>query len=313
MVGKGRQVVDEAHEWIADRLRELGFRELGPIEQVRVRPWSVVLAVPTDHGRVFFKANEPAYRREAARVAFLGARRPDLVPAPLAADPATGWMLLADAGAPLRDLVERERDVSRWLDVLPLYAGLQVELAGDADALVALGTPDLRLDVLPARFEAMLADLATVDDRAHDGELLRLRAEVPHVAAMAADLARFGIPETIEHDDLNDSAVYLEDGRYRLIDWGDACVAHPFFSLSVALEGVVAWGPDDVEGSVDVRPFRDAYLEGFAHLASREELLAACALALRLGWVCRAVNGHEHADDRAQTWTRLRMAFDGHP
>lgn len=306
-------MVGEAHEWIAGRLRELGFRVLGPIEQVRVRPWSVVLAVPTDHGRVFFKANEPAHEREAARAAFLAARRPDLVPAPLAVDPATGWLLMADAGTPLRDLVERERDVGRWLEVLPLYAGLQVELAGDADALVAVGTPDLRLDVLPARFEAMLAELGTLDDGAHDGELRRLRSEVPRVAAMAADLGRFGIPETIEHDDLNDSAVYVGDGAYRIIDWGDACVSHPFFSLSVALEGVIAWGPDDVEGSVDVGPFRDAYLEGFAHLASREELLAACDIALRLGWVCRAVNGHEHGDDRAQTWTRLHMAFDRHP
>jgi hypothetical protein len=68
-------VIEEAHAWIADRLRELGFRALGPIEQVRVRPWSMVLAVPTDRGRLFFKANEPAYRHEGALVAFLAARR----------------------------------------------------------------------------------------------------------------------------------------------------------------------------------------------------------------------------------------------
>jgi hypothetical protein len=49
-----------------------------------------------------------------------------------------------------------------------------------------------------------------------------------------------------------------------LMDWGDACISHPFFTLSVTLEGVIAWGLDDVEGSVDTAPFRDAYLAPFA-------------------------------------------------
>jgi hypothetical protein len=88
----------------------------------------------------------------------------------------------------------------------------------------------------------------------------------------------------------------------------------------VALEGVIAWGPDDVEGSVDVAPFRDAYLAGYAAAAgdalasaTPEDLRAACAIALRLGWVCRAVNAHLHGEDAKSAWLRLGMAFDGHP
>src|SRR4029450_8520011 len=52
----------------------------------------------------------------------------------------------------------------------------------------------------------------------------------------------------------------VRDGRCPVFDWGDACVAHPFLSMAVTLEGALAWGLDDVEGSVDVTPFRDAYL-----------------------------------------------------
>ena len=36
---------------------------------------------------------------------------------------------------------------------------------------------------------------------------------------------RYGIAETIQHDDLNDGAVYVRDGRYVILDWGDACVS----------------------------------------------------------------------------------------
>jgi hypothetical protein len=40
--------------------------------------------------------------------------------------------------------------------------------------------------------------------------------------------------------------------------------------------------------------------------------VAATRLALRLGWVCRAVHGHVPGQDQ-QTVTRLRMFLDGHP
>ena len=101
-----------------------------------------------------------------------------------------------------------------------------------------------------------------------------------------------GIPETIQRDDLHDAQVFVRDGRYLFFDWGDSCVSHPFFSMAVTLEGQLAWGLDDVEGSVDVTPFRDAYLRPFASYAAQHELEDAHAAALRLGWICRALNVH---------------------
>jgi hypothetical protein len=41
-------------------------------------------------------------------------------------------------------------------------------------------------------------------------------------------------------------------------------------------------------------------------------LREAFGLALRLGWVCRAVNAHTPGVDPGPTWTRLRMFLDGH-
>ncbi len=316
----------DAHAWIRARLADLDVRLTGPVGQTHDRPWSTVLRVPTDRGPIFFKASASATRHEAAIVAFLAQRWPEVVPAPLAVDLEQGWMLMADAGIRLRELVEAERDVSRWLDVLPLYAGLQADLAGAAADFLALGAPDLRLAVLPARYEALLDELEALDrleaadgdDRPSvptarpSGEMRRLRHAVPRVAAMCTELAGYRIAETIQHDDLNDGAVYSRDGRYLILDWGDACVSHPFFSMSVTLEGVIGWGVDDVQGSVDVTPFRDAYLAPFAGDRTGDELRAACALALRLGWVCRAVNGHVPGRDAIPTWTRLRMFLDGH-
>ena len=276
----------EVHLWIRERLDALDVRPTGGIEQPHVRPWSTVLRVSTLGGDLWFKANAPALAYEAGIVGLLARTRPDLVPELVAVDLERGWMLMGDGGERLRELVERERDLGRWLEVLPLYGELQLSTAGSADELVALGAPDRRLALLPGQYEQLIEELEGVSATEHD----RLRAQVPNVAEMCRELSTVAIPETIQHDDLHDAQVFVREGRYLFFDWGDSCVSHPFFSMSVTLEGQLAWGLDDIEGSVDVTPFRDAYLRSFASFAGDDELQTAHATALRLGWVCRALN-----------------------
>ena len=243
---------------------------------------------------------------------FLSERMPDFVLPPIAVDTKRGWLLMADAGVLLRDLVESKRSLDPWLQLLPRYAGLQLDAGADTDALLALGVPDMRLDVLPARYDALLDELDRSDGVGME-TVERARRRGSDIRSMADALAGFGIPDTVQHDDLNDGQVYFLDGQPVLLDWGDACISHPFFTLSVALEGVISWGVDDVEGSVDTDPFREAYLAPFADRlgTSLDSVRSASSIALRLGWVCRAVNGHV-PDDPESTMRRLLMFMDGH-
>lgn len=289
-----------AYDWIDGRLAERGMNRTGKIEQPHVYPWSTALRVSTAQGDVWFKANSDALRHEAALVERITARRPDAVPPLLAADPATGWMLMADAGESLRTVVPREQSLDRWYDVLPLYASVQLDLADDVDDLLAFGVPDMRLAALPKAYERLLDEF---------GAERRFRDAAPMVADLCAELASYGLPELLQHDDLHDGQVFVRDRRHLLMDWGDACISHPFFTLSVTLEGVLAWGLEDVENSVDTEPFRDAYLRPYAERFDGD-LVAATRVAVRLGWVCRAVNGHVPGQDQ-RTETRLRMFLDG--
>ena len=278
--------LDEAHEWLRARVDDRGLRLTGELEQPHVRPWSTVLRAPTTGGDVWFKANMPLLAYEAGVVELLAERRPDCVPELIAADLERGWMLMADGGERLREVVERERDLGRWREVLPLYGQLQLDLVEDVDRLRGLGLPDRRLETLAAQYEELVSRVETVTAE----ERRRLLELVPRIAELAAQLAGHGIPETIQHDDLHDGQVFVRDGRYLIFDWGDACVSHPFFSMSVTLEGGLQWGLDDVEGSEDIAPYRDAYLQPFARLGEHAGLEQAHAAALRLGWVCRALN-----------------------
>lgn len=291
-----------AHAWIEAELERLGIRHSGIIEQPHVYPWSTVLRVPTDAGVVWFKANADAYRHEAALVELLARRSPESVPPLLARQPDLGWLLTADAGTPLRALVAEESSLDRWFQVLPQYARVQLALEGDVDALLELGVPDRRLVTLPAAYERLMDEIDAEE---------RFRDATARVAELCDEVAAYGIRETLQHDDLHDGQVFVRDDRHLLMDWGDACISHPFFTLSVTLEGVLSWGLDDVEDSVDIGPFRDAYLAPYAE-RYHGDLVAASRTAMRLGWACRAVNGHVPGDDK-QTFTRLRMFLDGRP
>jgi hypothetical protein len=265
--------LQSAHGWILAELERLGLAPTGPIEQPHVRPWSTVLRVPTGGGDLWFKANMPALAREAAVVSVLVRRRPDCVPELLAADLERGWMLLGDGGTRLR---EAGLDVACWEEVLARYAQLQLDLVADRDELLAAGAPDRRLAVLPVLYEELVAGEHPL---LQDEELTRLRTLTPRIAELCEELAAFGLPETIQHDDLHDGQVFVRDGRYLFFDWAEACVAHPFFTLTVTL-GVLGNEPER---------FRDAYLEPWTRIAPREELLAAFPTAYLLGGVCRAL------------------------
>jgi len=285
--------------WVDARLADAGRRRTGDPDQVHVRSWSTAVRVPTDSGTVWFKATIPELRHEALTTLLLSRRVPERVPPLVADDPDLGWMLMEDGGRRLREVLAEERDLSRWGDVIDGAADIARAMEPDVDDLLAAGVPDFRLAVLPERYAALVAD---------KGIEQRFRDAVPRVREMAEELAAYGVTETLQHDDLHDGQVFVRDDRQLILDWGDAVISHPFFTLSVTLEGNVSWGLDDVEGSVDIAPLVDRYLARYD--PARPELREAVPLALRLGWACRAANA-SIVEDPGSTEARLRMFLDG--
>ena len=224
---------------------------------------------------MWFKAALPGVAHDVAVTTTLSRLRPDLVLAPLAVDLERAWMLLPVGGERLRELLDRQHHPRPWYDLLPAYADLQLVAVPDVDSLVAAGVPDLRLAEIPAASKR----LATVfEEPAPDAAA---------VAQLCSRLASFGIPETIQHDDLHDGNIFVREDGYRIFDWGDSAVMHPFASLVVAFGGIehrfgLAANDPDIERLLDL------YLERFGAYGSADELREAAALARPLGMLSRA-------------------------
>ena len=89
-----------ATAWIRAALEEAGRPAAGEIEMRRLWGISATARVPTmDGGAAWFKAVFPLFDAEIAVTRFLEAAIPEAVPHVIAADEASAWLLLDEAGA----------------------------------------------------------------------------------------------------------------------------------------------------------------------------------------------------------------------
>ncbi|WP_406077898.1 aminoglycoside phosphotransferase family protein [Micromonospora sp. NBC_00858] len=294
----GEQWQVRARSWVDGQLSRADRRVTGPVEP-RLRPWSLVWRVPTDGGPVWFKANNPGTAHEAVLIAELARLAPERVLAPIAVDPDQGWSLLPDGGESLRDVLGRDRDLTHWERALPGYAALQLATVPRADELTALGVPDHRPEVLPGLLAELLDDRESLRIGGEGGlspeTYDRLRAELPAYAERCRRLADFGIPATVQHDDLHDGNVFAGPAGYRYFDWGDASVAHPFGTLLVTLRSI-RYATELSADDARLARLRDAYLEAWTDRYDRRTLVEAAGLAVSVGAVSRSLSWRRALD-----------------
>lgn len=294
---------EQAYIWIHDRLSEQDIYITGPVEQLHARPWSTVLTVPTDAGLFYFKASAPVLRHEPALTQTLYRWCPDCMLNVLAVDLDRAWMLMPDQSPMLRALMQSKADLAHWETILPLYAGVQKEMMPRAEELLALGIYDRRLSELPSLFEQLLEDRPALMIDQEDGltgeQFRRIQALAPRYAEMCTELAESKIPATLHHDDFHDANVFVPGGRYAFSDWGESCLAHPFFTMLVTLRSIayrfdLAYGSaeNDFVFAPEILRLRDVYLSCWPEYGSREELLRVFNLSWKTAMVNRAVTWH---------------------
>jgi Phosphotransferase enzyme family len=281
----------DAERWLRDSLDALGRAVTGPVQQLRAWELSCILRAPTAHGDVYLKAvpDSPLFVNEPVVTGALAALFPDHVPAPLAVDAERRWLALADFGAELEwDTPDAVRE-----DVLRIFARLQVEAASQVDRLLAAGCPDRRLPWLAGQAERWLpaieetGRLPGIDAATWltNDELAELRAAVPHLTAICAELATYAIPPSLVHGDLHLGNVARGPRGYVFFDWTDASVAHPFLDLLTFFQEDEA----EVEGPLRDR-LRDAYLSEWTAFEPPERLRRAWRLAEPLGALDQAIS-----------------------
>ena len=266
--------VEAAEAWVASSVPIVGHLEL-----VQTEPWASVYRAALAAGIVWFKACAPRWAFEVPLTASLSARWPTTVAEVLAYDLDRRWLLTADAGETFREL---GNPPERWLDVLPAYARLQIGEIDHADDHLSAAVPDLRLARLPERYDELLAAELPLAP----SETAAITAFGQHFSDLCAELESRGIGATVQHDDLHMNNVYVKDGALRVLDWGDASISHPFFSLFETFRFLTQMNRLS-PGDPWFGRLRDAYLEpwGPGHVEAFDLALRVAGFAHAIAWL----------------------------
>lgn len=270
-----------------------GLRREGPVEVVRVQPWSVTARfryTGDDTGLAWLKTNTAANRFEPELIDQLAGVDPTVIAGHWGYDD-TGLFVSPDYGPVLREVVGDDTFASRWAQALRRYAQLQVSVAASATNLVC---PTYRPEDMADQFAS----------RSDDSEALET------IRAAGRRLADGPVPLSVQHDDLHPWNVFLtadrSDAQLRVFDWGDSYLGHPFASLQVALD---QFDEDlTVPPAVVHRPLLDAYLEPWRAYAADAQLRSLVDDALVVAPVARILSWERAleslTDDEARQWSK---------
>ena len=240
-----------------------------------------MLRVPTSDGDLYLKQEQPSQEFEVPLLLALSSRWPDRVPEVVAADVERSWLLLRDGGLRVVD-VGRPDAFPR---ALQLYGELQVGEVAHVDELLDIGLRDLRIPVVAAADEPFFA-------RGHGlepAEVTQLRELAPRFRELCAALDEFGLPASIQHDDLHQWNVFVRGDRVAIYDWGDSSVAHPLWSW---LKPLIVCQQYDI----DPEPLRAAYLSAWKAIAPEAQVRAGLELAVPTGTFAYALQVRRQFD-----------------
>jgi hypothetical protein len=269
-----------AWTWVTE---QLGWRNLAPAglpEQIGTKVARYLMRVPTGSCAVYFKAVPAMYARELHLLKLLAMPSPSPVPELLAVDVDRCWHLTRDhGGAPLTEAVE----LPTWERTLGRFGQLQVAQTERNDDLLAAGCTDLRLEAMAGQAEALFADTAAMLVEDSDGltpdEWTQLVRLAPSIHAACGRLASYAIPPSLTHGDFIPGNVAVVDCRPVFLDWCEATVSHPFFSV-VRFLSSAWWHGRAVRDAPDLYArLLDSYLRVWTFAEPMERLAKAFELA----------------------------------
>ena len=219
--------------WIDERLADTGLRRHGPIRQVRSWGRSALFQLETDRGRVWAKEVPAGFAHEIAVTGLLADLDPGLVPPLIAADPASGRLLMSHvAGPSLTDVP----DPAAWTATVARFGETQRVLAAEGARLAVAGVAAEPLTTLTGEIPALLADRdllrVGLDGGISDAAAARLAAHAEELKEACRELAASGLPDSLDHGDLSPAQVIVGEMGPVILDWSDASVTHPFLALA---------------------------------------------------------------------------------
>jgi hypothetical protein len=228
----------ELFEWVEGVAEAQGFRLKGNFRQFNASPTFSLIRFETDRAALWFKAVGEPNQREFPITCLLTKLFPDYLPPILADRPDwNGWLTQEVEGINLGET----RECALWETAASALAELQIRSVRTGGEILAADAHDLRVAFLSRLVQPLMGTMASLMDRQTKippsilsrGELALLGKRIQEAFEVLDDL---GIPDTVGHLDLNPWNIIVAPGRCAFLDWAEAYVGNPFFSMQYLVE-----------------------------------------------------------------------------
>jgi fructosamine-3-kinase len=264
--------------WLEETAPILGAGRILAVEHLRSWEIAWLVRVTTEHGAWYLKCSPAPLDIEADVIERLTQLQPKRVPRLVARYRAGSGFLMPAYPEPLLTACD---EPAAWIASAAEYARLQVAAIDAAGDLVASGVPlrtsaDLQTGIGELFSNRMNSTRRLAGIR--DDELGTLRNLLPRVTEMIRELDCFDLPLTIDHGDLWAPNILVGADGPRFLDWSDASISQPFFSMLPLLSAGGITAPLRHDPRLRTH-MRQAYLQPWKQLLGKRSLMRAWKIA----------------------------------
>jgi Phosphotransferase enzyme family len=219
--------------WVEEQLRPLGLGLDGNFRQLQATASFALIRFATHRGAVWFKAVGDPNLREFSISRLLSAALRQYLPGLLAAKTEWNAWLTEEAGG--QGLFESS-DPATWCRAAKSLAELQIASLPHTPDLLTADAHDVRsqkLLTMAAPFFLVMEEIMEAQTKTTVPKLSpqEIRAVRERVTEALGKLQEHDIPDALNHLDLNPCNVVVSTNKCTFLDWAQAAVGNPFFSL----------------------------------------------------------------------------------
>ena len=237
--------------WIAQQIEPLKIRLTGNFRQLNASASFSLIRFETTGPAVWFKAVGKPNSHEFNIVSILATLFPADLPPIVAVRPEWNAWLTTEAEGTSPDT---DSNFSTWRTISTRLAELQIASLHEVPRLISAGCRDIRVSSLlnsTDEFFAMMDKLMkhqikTPPSILTSEEIRDLNGRIKETLSL---LATRGIPDALNHLDLNPGNIFVSGDRCTFIDWAEAAIGHPFLTFQYLLEHLIRLRPDHADRS----------------------------------------------------------------
>lgn len=268
----------ELQAWIEEVIHPLGFHLTGSFSQLNASPSFSLVRFQTSDRAIWFKAVGQLNLHEFPITIALARLLPQYLPPILATRPEwNAWLAVEIEGTNLEDT----QNTHYWKAAASALAKMQIESMDKALKFIQVGARDLGARALSQLVRPFFDATEKLMEKQINipplvlsrNELKWLGGRIEEAIALSTQL---GIPDALGHLDLNAGNVIVTEDQCIFLDWAEAYVGNPLFSLQYLVAPLRRIA--GMEASTVAR-LTSAYAEEWQSLVPTESLEPALTLA----------------------------------